>query len=72
MKVNGRLTLGGALKGGMTVVYRQDEQSYKQWRSYDRRFSDQIQLTADEQAAGLQEKLARDGFSGVIATATYE
>lgn len=68
----GRLTLGGALKGGMTVIYAQDEQSYKQWRSYDRRFSDQIQMTADEQAARVQENLAQDGFHGVIATSSFE
>lgn len=69
---NGRLTLGGALKGGATVIYRQDERSYNEWRKYDRRFSDQIQLTADEQASRLQDQLAGDGFAGVIATATFE
>ena len=69
---NGRLTLGGALKGGSTVIYRQDERSYKEWRKYDRRFSDQIQMTAEEQAARMQDQLAGDGFAGVIATATIE
>jgi len=68
---NGRLTLGGALKGGMTVVYRQDKASYDQWRNHDRRFSDQIQMTADEQAARMQENLVRDGFQ-VTTEATYE
>lgn len=69
---NGRLSLGGALKGGATVIYAQPKSEYDRWRAYDRRFSDQIQLTADEQAARTQEALASDGFAGILATATFE
>lgn len=68
----GRLSLGGALKGGTTVIYAQPESEYTRWRAHDRRFSDQIQLTADEQAARTQEALASDGFAGILATAKFE
>lgn len=65
----GLLTLGGALKGGMTVVYAQGEADYWRWRKHERRFSDQIQENREQQAASIQQDLAAD-FPGVTTNAT--
>ena len=69
---NGRLTLGGAKKGATTVIYRQDEVNYFKWRDWDRRFTDQIQKTAEQQAAEMQDAWQRDGIGGVGTTARIE
>lgn len=66
----GRLTLGGALKGGAIVVYCQDEANYRRIKSLERAQSDRIQETAEQRQAEMQERLARDGFGSVVASAS--
>lgn len=61
----GRLTLGGAIKGGTTVVYYQDEKSYRAQKAHERRHSDEIQKTAEQRQAEENEKLAREGWGNL-------
>lgn len=68
----GRLTLDGALKGGATVVYYQDEASYRRVKAYDRRQSDEIQKSAEQRRSEMQEQLNREGFGDVKTTVEFE
>lgn len=68
----GRLTLGGAIKGGATVVYSQDEANYNRFRAYERRLSDEIQKTAEQKRSEMQEQLNREGFGDVRTSLEFE
>jgi hypothetical protein len=66
-----RLTLG-ALKGAVTVIYVQDEKSYRKILAIVRRQSDEIQKTAEQKTNDLQEQARRDGFGSVTMTSAME
>lgn len=68
----GRLTLGGAMKGGSTVVYAQDEASYRRIKNLERAQSNEIQKTTAQRQAEMQEGINRDGLAGITVTQTFD
>lgn len=67
-----RLTLGGAIKGGATVVYYQDEANYRRIRKLERTMSNEIQKTAMQKAAEQQERANREGLDGITIETEFE
>jgi len=66
-----RLTLG-ALKGAQTVIYVQDEASYRRLQAIKLRQSDEIQKTAEQRTADLLDGARRDGFGSIRGDSVME
>lgn len=68
----GRLTLGGALRGGSTVVFAQDEPNYRKFQKLARSQSDEIQKTAAQRSAGVQDSISKGEFAGVMVSTAFD
>lgn len=67
----GRLTLAAA-KGAVTVVYAQGEADYRKYRDLMLKQSNEIQKTAEEKVAELQESARSGGFHSVTSSSRME